>query len=40
MMHHSGFMRDTILESLTAAGFSRVETQRLPDHNLLGVGIK
>ncbi len=40
MMHRSGFMQETMLESLTAAGFSHSEAQRLPDHNLLGVGIK
>lgn len=40
MMHRSGFMAETMLSTLAAAGFSRCEARRLPNHNLLGVGVK
>lgn len=40
MMHRCGFVRETLLESLDRAGFSRFAAQRLPDYNLLGIGVK
>lgn len=40
MMHRSGFVRETMLSVLQDAGFSRCEAERLPHHNLLGVGVK
>lgn len=40
MAHHSGFVQDTLAEAFKGAGFSRVETKRLTDHNLMAVAVR
>jgi SAM-dependent methyltransferase len=40
MAHHSGFVSDTLRDAMLAAGFSSVTMKRLPEHNLMAVGIK
>lgn len=39
MAHHTGFVRQTLQAAMTAAGF-RTEVRRIPDFNLLAVGVK
>jgi ubiquinone/menaquinone biosynthesis C-methylase UbiE len=40
MAHHIGFNSTTLAAELKTAGFSRVETKRLPVYNLMGAAIK
>lgn len=40
MAHHTGFVQETLLSELVAAGFSRSKVDRLSCFNLFGVGIK
>jgi protein O-GlcNAc transferase len=40
MQHKTGFLKHTLEESLTKAGFSTVVVNRIKDYNLMGGGIK
>lgn len=40
MAHKTGFVRDTLYRALMEAGFSKAETKRLGNYNLMGVGVK
>jgi predicted SAM-dependent methyltransferase len=40
MAHHCGFVKETLKKALLIAGFDKVETSRLPNYNLYGVGFK
>lgn len=40
MAHHSGFVEATLAEAFRSAGFSRVETRRMTDHNLMAAASK
>lgn len=40
MAHRTGFVSDTLRSALESAGFERVCIERLPDHNLMGVGYR
>lgn len=40
MAHRSGYVRDTLDKAMRAAGFSKVETRRLANYNLISVGVK
>lgn len=40
MAHHCGFVKETLCNALSAAGFENVRTQRLPQFNLMGTGVK
>jgi SAM-dependent methyltransferase len=40
MAHHCGFVESGLRMCLEQCGFSDVETRRLPNYNLLGVGVK
>lgn len=39
MAHHSGFVEDTLRRVMEMAGF-KVQTKRLPCHQLMGIGTK
>lgn len=39
MAHHSGFVESTLRRAMEAAGFT-VETKRMSQYNLMGIGIK
>jgi len=39
MAHHTGFVSETLEQELVEAGFKPI-VQRLPDYNLLGIGLK
>lgn len=39
MAHHSGFVESTLRAAMEAAGFE-VQTQRMAQYNLMGIGIK
>lgn len=38
--HHTAFTRATLEAQLIEAGFSKVVVKRMPDHNLMAVGVK
>jgi SAM-dependent methyltransferase len=38
--HHTAFISETLEAALVAAGFSNVAVKRMPDYNIMGVGIK
>ena len=40
MAHKTGFVSDTLRKAFEAAGFSKVEVQRLPNYNLMAVAVK
>ncbi len=40
MAHHCGFVQAGLHMCLEACGFRQVKTQRLPNYNLLGIGVK
>ena len=40
MAHKTGFTRDTLLETLKRAGFSKCEIKNVTQYNLMGVGVK
>jgi SAM-dependent methyltransferase len=40
MAHHCGFVAETLKKALSLAPFELIETKRLPNYNLLGVGKK
>lgn len=40
MAHHCGFTQETMSEALQAAGFDNYRSERLPNYNLMGVGVK
>jgi SAM-dependent methyltransferase len=40
MAHHCGFVQDGLQTCLEQCGFSQVTTTRLPNYNLLGIGVK
>lgn len=40
MAHQNGFIQATLRAALEAAGFAQVKATRLPDWNLMGVGVK
>ena len=40
MAHRTGFVKATLEGEFADAGFSRCEVRRVPDFNLIGVGIK
>lgn len=40
MAHHSGFVSQTLEAAMKDAGFSSVTMKRLPEYNLMAVGIK
>lgn len=40
MAHHTGFVKETLEQALTDAGFTTVSVTRVSDHNLMGVAIK
>lgn len=40
MLHRTGFIAPTLREALVLAGFSKTESKRIDNYNLLGVGVK
>jgi ubiquinone/menaquinone biosynthesis C-methylase UbiE len=40
MAHRTGFVQDTLHKAIKDAGFSKVETKRLSNYALMGVGVK
>lgn len=38
--HHTAFVKETLEAQLKEAGFSKVIVKRMPDHNLMAVGVK
>jgi hypothetical protein len=40
MAHHCGFVAETLKKAIAIAPFDLIETKRLPNYNLLGVGVK
>jgi SAM-dependent methyltransferase len=40
MAHHCGFVAETLQKAIGLAPFELIETKRLPNYNLLGVGVK
>lgn len=40
MAHHCGFVKETLADALQQSGFWKVETSRLTNYNLLGIGLK
>ena len=40
MAHKTGFVQDTLANAYAAAGFRKIETLRLGDYNLMGIGVK
>ena len=38
--HHTGFVKETLQEAMTKAGFLEVSITRMKDHSLMGVGKK
>lgn len=40
MQHKTGFVKETLIEALTKAGFTGVVVNRIKDYNLMGGGIK
>lgn len=40
MAHHCGFVEETLRKVITLGGFDEVLTKRLPNYNLMGIGVK
>jgi ubiquinone/menaquinone biosynthesis C-methylase UbiE len=40
MAHKSGYVRDTLHKTMNDAGFSKAETRRLGNYNLISIGVK
>lgn len=40
MAHRSGYVRDTLHKSMNDAGFSKAETRRTGNYNLISIGVK